>query len=265
MPLSDRGFAYGDGLFETMRAIGSNIALWAFHERRLLSGCKRLGIRLDPIALTRQLNQIFDELSSKQSLIKIIVTRAGPSAGYAPPAQAGQPNIYIRLSPCRLVDAQKPSVEARICAIRLSRQPVLAGIKHLNRLEQVLAAREIGHRDMEGILMDTEGYIIEAISSNLIAVADEIMYIPDLGSSGVRGVMQAYIEDLASSEGFKIKTARIKLEEFIQAPEILVCNSIRGIRNISGIEGLWKSRSEKTGAYLRHLLLDRLNDQFYSY
>lgn len=285
LPLDDRGLAYGDGLFETMRVIGSEIPLLDLHRARLFSGCKKLDINLDEPRLNRQIDQALELVHAAQSVMKVMVTRGGQASGYARTENA-EPNIYIRLSPLGSPDSSEsnplhpPQVQplrAQICNTRLSIQPELAGIKHLNRLEQVLAANEIKHPAEEGILMDTEGYIVEAISSNLILIKDGLLHMPDLTNAGVRGVMQTCISqlvgqaDIEGIEGIRareVKTAKMTLDELCQSSEILLVNSVRGIRNISAIENIWQSCETgemQFGIQLRQLLKEKLNNGFYSF
>ena len=266
LPAGDRGLAYGDGLFETMRVIESEIPLWAYHRRRLNQGCQRLGLAVDENRLRTDLDRLLSMAASPQSVIKIIVSRAGRSAGYATDHELPA-NLYIRLSP--LVDlSSEPVLNAQVCRTTLSVQPLLAGIKHLNRLEQVMAAMELGRSRKEGVLLDTQGHVIEAISSNLIAVIDQVMHCPDLRFSGVEGVMQSYIVDRVKELGMPIESSVMSLDTFMQASEMLVCNSVRGVRNIINLEGYeqtWQSSSMSLGAQLRDLLKDKLNTRFHSF
>jgi len=281
LSLNDRGLAYGDGLFETMRVIGSEIPLRKFHLARHLHACQKLNIDIDEDLLSDQINKVLSLAKTAQSVIKVIVTRAGAASGYGYGTniceKEAKSNIYIRLSALEsstvALKEYQPELEAKLCDFRLSLQPALAGIKHLNRLEQVMAAAEIRDPSKEGILMDTEGHIIEAISNNLIIVIDGVLHFPDLGSSGVKGVMQTYIAELCEDQGISFKISKVTYEALCGVSEILVCNSIRGVRNISNIaasqnnanENLWKSQNTEFGSRLRKLLEQGLDTGFYSF
>lgn len=262
--LNDRGLAYGDGLFETMRAIGSQVPLRQFHTQRLLQGCLKLGIQLDRQRFEQDLNQVLSMLDAPQSVIKVIVSRGGATSGYAFFDDAIA-NVYIRFSPLIQLQNAKPVLDAQLCEMQLSRQPRLAGVKHLNRLEQVMATAEINEPSREGILLDMEGKVVEAISSNLIAVINGVLHCPDLSYSGVQGVMLSYITETAKEEGIEIKTSSMNLEEFCQATEILACNSVRGVRNILSIYNNWQSSDMRFGIQLRELLTNKLNNAFHSF
>lgn len=270
LPADDRGLAYGDGLFETMRSIGTKIPLRAGHEQRLIKGCTCLGIEIDSNRLNKDLDAVLAKLGGAQSLVKIIVTRGGPASGYAQRKNL-EPNLYIRYSPLELPIEllgevqQIPLVSAQLCHMRLGLQPALAGVKHLNRLEQVLAAAEIQEPNKEGILLDTQGRVVEAISSNLIAVIDGVLHFPDLSSSGVAGVMQRFLLEIAEREGLAVRISSMNFDRFCEASEILICNSVRGVRNIERIDVHWLSQNTAIGSRLRELIRHNVADEFYSF
>lgn len=296
---SDRGLAYGDGLFETMRAIDGHIPLFDLHVQRLSEGCKRLSIQLDIETCIEQIGKsLKTEVDDhKQKIIKVIVSRGGGAEGYACDSSVAA-NIYIRVrtllagkkiirektteTPLRAKKSIESQIKrAQVCKTRLAIQPVLAGIKHLNRLEQVLAAAELTPKFDEGILLNTDDKVIEAVSSNLIAVIDGELWFPDLTQSGVRGVMQTWLQDMATQYSIPYKIAVFNLDQLLKASEILLTNSVRGVRNLSSIvtntaqdssltnqesvDQNWQASSTELGTRMRSLIERELHQDFFSF
>src|SRR5215471_865923 len=137
--LEDRGLAYGDGVFETMLLRQGQVRFVEDHLARLEFGCKRLGISAPSIdALKNDLQLIAG--AQNDGVIKLIVTRGAGGRGYRASADLAPTRIailYASIEP----DAED-GIEVRWCATRLARNATLAGIKHLNRLEYVLAHNE---------------------------------------------------------------------------------------------------------------------------
>ena len=264
---TDRGLAYGDGLFETMRVIGSDIPLWPRHKRRLIKGCLLLGIELDNKRLEQDLKSILASSRSGQSIVKLIITRGGEAAGYRqnPQSEDAPHNLYLGLTALNEPASTTPVLNAQFCKHQLAKQSALAGIKHLNRLDQVLAAREIANPADEGILVDSDNQVVEAISSNLIGVKEAKLYFPNLTESGVQGIMQELVYDLAESIGLEVNTGCIGVDQFLQFDEILATNAVRGIRNICTIREHWSGTTTEIGGVLRAQLSTELSASFYSY
>ena len=117
------------------------------------------------------------------------------------------------------------------CQSRLSRQPALAGLKHLNRLEQVLARREWHDpRYFEGLMLDTEHHVIECVSSNLFMAHDGGLFTPGLEQCGVGGVLRRLIiDDLAPALGLEVEVTSLTIKDLMDADEIFLCNSVIGV------------------------------------
>jgi 4-amino-4-deoxychorismate lyase len=127
-------------------------------------------------------------------------------------------------------------VEARICNIRLGFQPVLAGLKHLNRLENVLARAEWSDPAIaEGLLFDTEGNLIGGTMSNMFIVERSVMITPDLTRCGVAGVTRARLIQAAASHGMVCSTGQISQERLLQSDEILLVNTIIGVWQVKQV------------------------------
>lgn len=260
---SDRGLAYGDGLFETMRAINGQIPLWQRHKDRLIWGCGQLGIAVDQKKLETEVQKALLAFPDTQAVVKLICTRGGSAEGYKP--KVDEINTYIRIAPLNSSIRAYSGLKARLCNHRLAKQPALAGIKHLNRLEQVIASRELPENFDEGVLLDSDGNLIECISSNLILVKGHKLLFPSLQSSGVKGVMQSLLREKSSQAGFEVEEAQIGLGQLGEFEEILATNAVRGIRNIEVIENHWRGSSLSAGDQLRALIKSELSENFFSF
>lgn len=227
--VADRGLHYGDGLFETLAVDAGRCLLWDAHIQRLLMGCERLAI---PAPNAAVLADEAAQLSAGQSraVLKIIVTRGPAARGYAPPRQATPTRILSRSSwPNHPASYVQQGVAVDWCSTALARNPRLAGIKHLNRLEQVLARAECPSPLTEGLMCDTEGYAIEGTMSNLFIVRHGTLITPDLSQSGVAGVLRAQVLALARDRGLDCREAWLRPAEVEAAEEVFLTNSIIGL------------------------------------
>jgi 4-amino-4-deoxychorismate lyase len=188
----DRGFTYGDGVFETCRMINAKIPLWNLHIERLIASCKKLSIPVTASVVQDFLAQLLSQIAPENlvsAVIKIIVTRGQGGRGYGLPNNI-QPTICIGVFPPGSYPECNYSqgVSVRICAQRLGCNSNLAGLKHLNRLENVLARAEWkDEKFVEGLLFDTNNNLIEATMSNIFIVNNGDLYTPDLTEAGVAG------------------------------------------------------------------------------
>ena len=238
LPLSDRGLHYGDGLFETLAVKSGRVRLLPRHLHRLSDGAARLAIPLpDLSSLDAALQDAGRALG--EGVLKLIVTRGSGGRGYAPPENA-EPMLILLRYPQTLPtqDDAKNGIVLRLCTQRLARQPVLAGMKHLNRLEYVLARAE--WRDSyiaEGLLLDTQGELIEAVSSNVFIVKGGRVVTPCLDQCGVAGVMRAEVLVCAGRLGLETEEGRLSLDDVLAADEVFLTNSLHGIRKVRALQG----------------------------
>ena len=226
----DRGLQYGDGLFETIVLEQGKLLCWDEHMSRLDAGCERLNIPQQDKAILKS-EALSLSNSNEKSIIKIIVTRGLGGRGYAAPEKP-KPQRIITLFPFpeHPTEYSKNGISARICDYKYAHNAKLAGIKHLNRLEQVLARSEWSDSDIaEGIVLDSENNIIEGTMSNLFCVKNRVLSTPDLSLCGVEGVIRNKIIDVAPTLGMEIQEKKLSLDELQNADEIFVCNSVIGI------------------------------------
>ncbi|GLQ97485.1 aminodeoxychorismate lyase [Dyella mobilis] len=228
----DRGLAYGDGLFETIRLVGAHAPLWGRHVQRLLAGCKRLRI---PAPDIQQLWQEALQVSKglPDAVLRITVTRGAGERGYAPPADSAATRIVAAFPlPDTAVDIYREGIRVRLCATLLADQPALAGIKHLNRLEQVLARAEWNDpRIAEGLVCDQRGHVISATAANLFAVIDGTAVTPSVDRCGVAGVARATVLEAMPA----CQVRELPLAECLGASEIFLSSSVRGILPVQAV------------------------------
>lgn len=238
LPADDRGLLYGDGLFETLAIRRGRPCLWQRHLERLRLGAERLGI---PMPDQRQLLQEAEqEIAAHQTgVLKIILTRGASGRGYRPPDNAQPTRIVARSdSPEYRADIMTSGARLRCCETRLGRNPHLAGLKTLNRLEQVVARAEWSDPDIdEGLMLDSDGNLIEGTMSNLFLLRDGTLLTPDLSSCGIAGAMRSIVLDLAPPLGLSPRVEKITLQDLFGADALFVTNSLIGLWPVNAVDG----------------------------
>lgn len=235
----DRGVHYGDGVFGTLRVRAGEPEYLQRHLTRLQAGCQRLrfpAIHLE--TLVQEITELARQLPD--AALKVILTRGPGARGYRFDARQ-QATRLLTLSPLPdwPADVGQRGIRVRICETRLCAQPVLAGIKHLNRLEQVLARAEWDDPAIEeGLMLNHDGYLIEGTMSNVFLVSSDSLVTPALTSCGVAGIMRSVILDRARRLGVNTEIRPLTLVEAQRASEVFVCNSLIGIWPVRNIEGL---------------------------
>ncbi len=260
---ADRGLAYGDGLFETMRYHCDRILQLENHITRLQRGCERLAIGYDASALEHYLEQAIVHLQQRaidHACIKLILTR-GVSTGCGVPAGYGahhsEATVLVQANPVNALASISPPLSVGICTTRLSDQPRLAGLKHCNRLEQVLAAQEVTSSEWDnGLMMNARDEFICAVSANLFIYLDKQLITPDISSCGVEGTMkQMIIEKLAPALGLPVMVGRITHEDLYRADELFLSNAMIAVQSAC----LHDSATQQVGAVTTQLFRQYLN------
>ena len=228
---ADRGLHFGHGLFETMRLSGGVVPLWDRHWSRLSRGAAVLGIPLVRETVTRELRHACGSWP-EEGVVKLVVTAGSGGGAYRHSGGPGNRYLFYRPLPAR-----SASVHLRVCAYRLPVNPRLAGLKHLNRLDQVLAAQELPP-EREGLLLDAQERVVEGLAGNLFLATPEGWRTPDLSGAGVRGVMRDYLlAEIFPALGLTVCEASIALADVQAARELFLCNAVRGIQVVSAVEG----------------------------
>lgn len=259
----DRGFAYGDGLFETIRLCSGAMPLLEWHLSRLQRSAQALGISLVPSFLQRCLKAFYDTLTPEsQGVVKIILTRGEGGRGYSPMGAEQSRLIVIYFAGTSMPDAS-PCV-VRLCKATLGRNKLMAGHKHMSRLEQVLARAEWSDPAIaEGLMCDDSGAVIEATAHNLFVWHEGQWLTPDLTEAGVNGVMRELLITRIIPAPVS-RVGRLTLESLRGAQEAFICNSLKGVQPVSRIndadgELFWESESTERGLTLQQAVRDYLS------
>jgi len=231
----DRGLQYGDGLFETIAFRNGELQYWPLHWSRFITGCERLFIPApDEKKLRADIEKV--TLGIGSAAIKILYTRGVGERGYA--FSEVEPSCIIMRLPLPQYPKENSDegVNLYLCQTRLARQPILAGIKHLNRLENVLARHEWSNTNYaEGLLCDMEGNVIEGTMSNIFIVKNGKLRTPELSQCGVKGVTRARIFQFAADKNIYLIENEIPLKDIYDADEVFICNSLIGIWPVNKI------------------------------
>ena len=232
---TNRGLNYADGLFETLSVHHGRPRRWQAHMDRLGAGCECLGLAMPPQAiLLREVQTVSAGLPD--AVVKIVLTRDGQGRGYLPPEN----KVCVRIVsahnyPDGITEFAREGVKARVCKLRLAIQPALGGIKHLNRLEQVLASAELrAIGATEGILLDREEHVVSAVAANIFLVMEDRLITPRMDLCGVRGVVRGQI---LAAFAVRCEQRRVLLDMLLEADEVFICNSVRGIVPLTAIDG----------------------------
>lgn len=230
VPVDDRGLHYGDGLFETMAIENGQVLCLVQHMRRLQEGCEKLAIAFPPLVqLVSEVRALAD--GQPRALCKVIVTRPAGKRGYRPKSQgAGTGQRVVLLYPGGVPPIGEP-VNVRVCETRLSSNRATAGLKHLNRLEQVLASSEWDDPEIaEGLMLDGAERVIEGTMSNVFGVRGRALITPDLSRCGVAGIVREQVLELAEQvTGQSAQIGDFALDEFLAGDEIFLCNTTREV------------------------------------
>lgn len=247
--IANRGFAYGDGLFETVKVLEGRAQFLKEHVQRLQRDCARLDIDLNSGAIEREIAWLLSARST--GILKIIITRNSAPRGYAAIAHAPA-DRFVLFYPQRFADdtRARDGVAVRVCRQRLSEQRALAGIKHLNRLEQVLARAEWSDSAVaEGLMLDTAGRLVEGTMSNIFLVRAGRVITPRLHRCGVAGVMRAVIMERLSAGCAPVIEGDLTLDDVYTADEVFLSNSAVGIWPVRKIECIHKAVGDVTIAF----------------
>lgn len=238
----DRGFAYGDGVFRTLVVRDGLPENWPLHYQKLVADCGAIGI-VCPSAdlLMSDLQQLFlpDCLTENQlAVAKIIITRGEGERGYAPPAVTMPLRVVIKTAMLQYPEENfVKGVNLHVCETQLSSQPKLAGVKHLNRLENVLARMEWNDPTFaDGIMLDANHNVIECTSANIFARFGDVLLTPSLRQCGVAGVTRQRIIDIAYTLSLKSAVEVFNFEKLLAADEVIICNSLYGAWQVKTIQ-----------------------------
>lgn len=236
LPATDRGLMYGDGVFRTVRVADGKPRWWHEHVAKLAQDCTCLGLLAPaPAQWLADLDQLAPHMAD--GVLKLLVTRGSGQRGYLPPE--GQQVRRLMYYDASRVPASVPlsDITLRVCTLRLGWQPRLAGIKHLNRLENVLARAEWHTPEIhEGLLLDQAGNVISGVMSNLFLWHRNRLLTPRLDQCGVAGLTRARLMRLAQAEGLDVQETALSMQDVLDADELMLTNSLWGLRRVARLE-----------------------------
>lgn len=235
LPLDDRGLGYGDGVFETLLIADQTPLWWEAHLQRMARGAAVLGIVAPDVASwerdLRGLLQAAPAELRQRSVLRLTLTRGSGGRGYAISAPC-RPRRMLSLSPAPdVAAAAERGLRLRWCTLQLALQPMLAGIKHLNRLEQVLARKEWCDPAIdEGVLCSADGAVVSAVAGNLVWRDAQGWHTPPVDRCGIAGTCREW--GLRQRLWDQRECSRAQLQE---CEALLVCNSVRGILPVAAL------------------------------
>lgn len=226
----DRSVMYGDGVFRTMRMRNGRINAWLGQYHKLEADCQALDILCPArIILEQEIKQIAHD--TPDCVVKIVVSRGEGGRGYSVPDSVS-PNRVVLTAPIPAYPALfwDQGVRLHVCEMRMCHQPRLAGIKHLNRLENVLARMEWSNPEIaEGLMLDAEGWVIEGTMANIFMRQGNTLFTPDLSDCGVAGLQRKRILEFAPQCGLTPEISHFSLPNLLKAEEVFLCNSVIGV------------------------------------
>jgi len=234
-----RGLHYGDGLFETVLVKEGKPVLFDKHWQRLFKGADQLHIPANKNTLLQYCSEMLACINNSATLgltgvLKIFLFRGSEGRGYGFSRNSEPDYLFVFYPGLSYEKARWQGVSLSLSKYRLPYNPVLAGIKHLNRLDQVMVHSEKVGNSAERLLLGEKGEVLECSMSNIFAVKEEGLFTPVLDKAGVCGVMRQHIiETLAPKRGLAVKEKRMTLQELLSAKEVFICNSVFGIWPVS--------------------------------
>lgn len=249
LPVMDRAFQFGDGCFTTARVLSGQVHLLAQHLQRLRDACQRLMIPApDWQQLALEMQQLASEHS--QAVLKVIISRGSGGRGYSvQDCQCSCRILNISDYPEYYHRWRSQGVKLTLSPVQLGRNPHLAGIKHLNRLEQILIRQQLAPDADEALVLDSENMLVECCAANLFWRQDNRIFTPLLDQCGVSGIMRQHIIDLLASRGWQTEQVRCPLSTLQHASEIVICNALMPILPVRQAQH-WQFHSRE----LYHLL-----------
>jgi 4-amino-4-deoxychorismate lyase len=233
--VADRGLQFGDGIFRTLLVRAGRPLNWDRHFRRLARDCAALAL---PVPDEGLLRAEMARVAPQDAVVKITLTRGVSGRGYSLPTEVMPTRIVAAFStPPYPPELARDGIRVRRCVLKLSEQPLLAGVKTLNRLESVLARAEWFDPEIrEGLLCDASGHLVEATMSNVFLVRNDGLATPDLSRCGVAGAQRERVIEFARAAGISCEVRHVDLAEVRQADEVFLTNSLIGIWPVARFE-----------------------------
>lgn len=234
--VTERGLHYGDGLFETILLHNGHLCQWQRHCNRLIDGAKRLEIPMPNLAqLVAEITAITNGIEN--GVLKLLLIRGSGGRGYRPPS-APAPHRLLLLYPLPPAPAWQLGVRVRYCHTPASINSALAGIKHLNRLDAVLARSEWHDPAIsEGLMCDAFGNLVGGTMTNLFVWNQEQLRTPPVNRSGIAGTRRALTFELAAEFGIDCTEFPLTPSDLDQAAGLFLTNAINGLWPVRELAG----------------------------
>ncbi len=227
LPASDRAIQFGDGCFTTARIAAGQVCLLDAHLQRLQMACEKL---LIPFVAWAELQREMVELArgNERGVLKVIISRGSGGRGYSA-ANCLHPARILAVSgyPAHYDGWRREGITLELSPVRLGRNPHLAGVKHLNRLEQVLIRTHLEQTDAdEALVLDSEGFVTECCAANLFWRNGKDVFTPRLDQAGVNGLMRQFCLQQLAHSGYRVVEVHAREAVLAEADEMVVCNAL---------------------------------------
>ncbi|MGH1498047.1 aminodeoxychorismate lyase [Yersinia proxima] len=234
---SDRSVQFGDGCFTTARVYLGQVVWLDMHISRLRQATERLLMpAVNWNALTKEMVEAANH--TEDGVLKVIISRGSGGRGYSGTA-CQHPTRIISLSdyPVHYDNWRERGISLALSPISLARSPLLAGVKHLNRLEQVLIRAHLDQTAAdEALVLDTQGMLVECCAANLFWRKGDKVFTPDLRQSGVDGIMRQRIINCLATHGQQVAIVSQPVDVLADADEVIVCNALMPLLSVNRIE-----------------------------
>ncbi|MFC3095805.1 aminodeoxychorismate lyase [Alteromonas sediminis] len=224
----DRAIYYGDGIFTTMRVTSGKVSLLEYHLTRLDRDAQKLGLPPVNEEIVKAITDRAGQLNN--GVLKVTLSCGDGGRGYARPDTL-TPVVFFSQGqiPLNYSRWEKEGVSLGVSQIRLAKQPLLAGIKHLNRLEQVLIKQHMPKEFDDVLVLDTDNHIVECSSANVFWYKNETWYTPELTNSGVSGVMRAHIVNFFRASAIPHAEVSVSVKKVLDCEAMFICNALMGL------------------------------------
>lgn len=253
LPVSDRAVQFGDGCFTTARVKNGSVRFLGQHIVRLQQACEKLLIPFREWSLLEREMQQLAAVES-QAVLKVMITRGSGGRGYSA-ANCLQPTRILSVSayPSFYPQWREQGINLVLSPVRLGINPHLAGIKHLNRLEQVLIRTHLEQTQaQEALVLDSDGWLTECCAANLFWRKGFEVFTPYVDKSGVNGTMRQHIIACLADSSWRVTEVRERLDSLAQADEVLICNALMPVIPVNQAES-WQFESRELYQFLAPL------------
>lgn len=240
----DRAIQFGDGSFTTARVVEGKICHLAAHLQRLQDACEKLLISFHQWALLEQ-EMTHLAAAHEAGVLKVIISRGSGGRGYSPQnCQTATRILSVSAYPAHYVRWRTEGITLALSPIRLGRNPYLAGLKHLNRLEQVLIRSHLEQSNAdEALVLDSEGFITECCAANLFWRQGSDVFTPKLDQAGVNGIMRQFCLQQLAHSAFRVVEVNATENALLAADEVVVCNALMPVVPVRACgQQHWSSR-----------------------